>query len=96
MGPANEKDKIPGIDVPVAGGDTVVVGGLKAKVLDVGGHTKGHIALYVFSKKSASGVMFAQHPRDAEQKVSAGTGSQSMTAVLLSNSRLPSHGALAT
>lgn len=46
VGPANEKEKIPGIDTAVSDGDEVEFGSLKAKVIDVGGHTKGHIAYY--------------------------------------------------
>jgi len=46
VGPANEKEKIPGIDTAVSDGDEVEFGSLKAKVIDVGGHTKGHIAFY--------------------------------------------------
>jgi hydroxyacylglutathione hydrolase len=43
-GPASET--IPGIDVGLKGGDTVEFGGTRATVLDVGGHTRGHIAFY--------------------------------------------------
>jgi hydroxyacylglutathione hydrolase len=46
VGPVNEKDRIPGIDVSVGGGDTVQVGRLNATVLDVGGHTIGHVAYH--------------------------------------------------
>jgi len=45
-GPVKEKHKIPGIDVVVDEGDTVSFGNFKASVIDVGGHTKGHIAYY--------------------------------------------------
>jgi hydroxyacylglutathione hydrolase len=43
-GPASET--IPGIDVGLRAGDTFEFGRTKAKVLDVGGHTRGHIAFY--------------------------------------------------
>ena len=43
-GPATEK--IPGIDVPLNGGDEIEFGSSKVKIMDVGGHTKGHIAYY--------------------------------------------------
>lgn len=46
VGPADEKGKIPGIDVAVKGGDVVDFGSTKAQILSVGGHTKGHIAYY--------------------------------------------------
>jgi hydroxyacylglutathione hydrolase len=45
-GPVNEKDKIPGLDMAVGGGDEVDFGSTKGKVMDVGGHTHGHIAYY--------------------------------------------------
>ncbi len=40
-GPIIEKDKIPGIDIPVGGGDSVDFGRSKVHIIDVGGHTKG-------------------------------------------------------
>ena len=43
-GPSSER--IPGRDVGLSGGDSVEFGNLQADVLDVGGHTKGHIAYY--------------------------------------------------
>lgn len=46
LGPAGEKEKIPGIDVALQGGDEFFLGQAKAQVLEVGGHTKGHIAIY--------------------------------------------------
>jgi hydroxyacylglutathione hydrolase len=45
-GPAAEKSKIPGIDVELKSGDEVVFGSTKALVMDVGGHTLGHIAYH--------------------------------------------------
>lgn len=45
-GPAKEQSKIPGIDTPVGGGDCFSFGSFKANVMDVGGHTRGHIAYY--------------------------------------------------
>jgi len=42
----NEKDKIPGIDIPLSGGDIISFGQSKGQIIDVGGHTKGHIAYY--------------------------------------------------
>ena len=44
VGPATEN--IPGIDEKVKGGDEIEFGSTKAKIIDVGGHTKGHIAYY--------------------------------------------------
>ena len=43
-GPATEK--IPGRDVSLRGGDEIEFGSTKAKIMDVGGHTRGHIAYY--------------------------------------------------
>ena len=47
LGPAVEADRIPGLDVAVAGGDTVRIGDHVGEVWDVPGHTLGHIA-YIF------------------------------------------------
>jgi len=41
-----DKIKIPGIDNALSHGDDVSLGNVQAKVIDVGGHTKGHIAYY--------------------------------------------------
>eukprot|EP00957_Ditylum_brightwellii_P000850 67798-Ditylum_brightwellii.AAC.1 len=50
-GPVVEKDKIPGIDVAVGGGDRVPFGNSYADIIDVGGHTKGHIAYHFADKE---------------------------------------------
>jgi hydroxyacylglutathione hydrolase len=44
FGPANEN--IPGRDVSLQGGDEIKFGSSTAQIIDVGGHTKGHIAYY--------------------------------------------------
>ncbi|MDJ0921104.1 MAG: hydroxyacylglutathione hydrolase [Henriciella sp.] len=46
-GPRGEADKIPGIDHQVGGGDMVKLGAVEAHVIDVPGHTLGHIAFHV-------------------------------------------------
>jgi hydroxyacylglutathione hydrolase len=46
-GPRGEADEIPGIDREVGDGDVVELGALRARVWDVPGHTRGHIA-YLF------------------------------------------------
>ena len=46
IGPKNEKEKIPGLDQPVAEGDEFEFAGSKVIVMDAGGHTKGHVAFY--------------------------------------------------
>jgi hydroxyacylglutathione hydrolase len=50
-GPQSEASKIPGLNVGVQHGDTVVVGNLHGQVIDVGGHTNGHVAYYFPSQK---------------------------------------------
>ncbi|CAK0798587.1 unnamed protein product, partial [Prorocentrum cordatum] len=55
IGPAGEAERIPAIDTPVGQGDTVKVGSLEAEVLEVGGHTAGHIA-YHFPRQRAAFV----------------------------------------
>lgn len=51
-GPIREQAKIPGIDKPVGAGDTIEIGSFTAHVLDVGGHTKGHVAYYFPEQKT--------------------------------------------
>ncbi len=53
VGPKSEADKVPGIDVKLAEGDTYTFGSFEARVLDVGGHTTGHIAYHLPEAKVA-------------------------------------------
>lgn len=53
IGPAGEAAKIPGIDRAVDQGDRFHLGGLSIEVLNVGGHTFGHIAYYMPDEKCA-------------------------------------------
>jgi len=53
IGPAREVVKIPSIDRPVCGGDSFTFGGEQVDVLDVGGHTLGHIAYHIPSASAA-------------------------------------------
>lgn len=46
VGPKADRDRIPGIAVELADGDTLPFGGTKAQVFDVPGHTRGHIAFW--------------------------------------------------
>jgi len=45
--PAGEAEKIAAVDRTVGQGDTVSLGGFTAYVIDVGGHTLGHIAYHL-------------------------------------------------
>lgn len=47
IGPAGEADKIPGLDRAVDDGDKVHLGAHEARILNVGGHTLGHIAYHM-------------------------------------------------
>ena len=47
IGPKGEADKVPGIDKAVAEGDTFMLGNLEVRVLETGGHTKGHISYWM-------------------------------------------------
>lgn len=47
IAPVGEADKIPAIDRLVRGGDTVKLGTLDAQVMDMPGHTLGHIAYFM-------------------------------------------------
>ena len=63
-GPAAEADKIPGIDRAVSQGDSVHVGKMPGRVIDVPGHTSGHNAYYfgdagdVGVRDGSAGVLF--------------------------------------
>ncbi len=46
IAPKSEVARIPGIDLTVSDGDTVEFGSLSFKVIEVPGHTRGHIALF--------------------------------------------------
>ena len=46
IGPAAEADRIPGIDDPVAEGDTVTAGPFRAEVIATPGHTLGHVVFH--------------------------------------------------
>lgn len=46
VGPAADRERIPGIDVALADGETYAFGKETAQVLDVPGHTRGHIAFF--------------------------------------------------
>jgi hydroxyacylglutathione hydrolase len=52
--PAVDAPKIAGVDRAVNDGDTVALGGSSATVIDVGGHTMGHIAYHL----PAAGIAF--------------------------------------
>jgi hydroxyacylglutathione hydrolase len=46
VGPRADRDRIPGIDIEVGEGDTYKLGAEEARVYDVPGHTRGHIAYW--------------------------------------------------
>jgi len=52
IGPAADRDRIPGIDIAVGEGDTIHLGDTAATVYFVPGHTSGHIA-YHFAEDKA-------------------------------------------
>lgn len=54
VGPRREAGRIPGLDIPVAEGDIFRFGNHMAQVLEVPGHTSGHIA-YWFAE---DGILF--------------------------------------
>lgn len=54
IAPAAEVDKIAGVDQVVKQGDIVSIGDYEAHVIDVGGHTMGHIAYHL----PAAGIAF--------------------------------------
>lgn len=46
VGPAADKDRIPGIDIALRDGETWQLGALEMRVFDTPGHTRGHITLW--------------------------------------------------
>ncbi|MDH3230049.1 MAG: hydroxyacylglutathione hydrolase [Alphaproteobacteria bacterium] len=52
VGPRADRDRIPGIEIEVGDGDSYRLGAAEAKVFDVPGHTRGHIA-YWFADSDA-------------------------------------------
>lgn len=53
LGPSGEAGKIPGIDSALSGGDTIRLGSLDVHVIDVPGHTLGHIAYHIPGETTA-------------------------------------------
>ena len=46
VGAAIDAERIPGIDLALADGDTLILGSKQARIIEVPGHTSGHIAYY--------------------------------------------------
>lgn len=53
VGASADAHRLPDLDLAVAEGDRVALGDLEAEILDVSGHTVGHIAFYVPGAKAA-------------------------------------------
>lgn len=53
VGPRNEAEKIPGIDLQVGEGDVCRLGDVELKVLDTPGHTLGHVSYWSPAAKVA-------------------------------------------
>ena len=47
IGPEKEREKIPGIDRAVGGGETLDIGGIRVETIDTPGHTLGEISYYM-------------------------------------------------
>ena len=58
-GPAGEADKIPGLDRAADEGDVVMLGAHQARILNVGGHTLGHIAYHMDGHAFVGDSLFA-------------------------------------
>ena len=52
VGAKADKHRLPDLDVEVSEGDKVSLGSLEAEILDVSGHTVGHIAFHVPAAKA--------------------------------------------
>jgi hydroxyacylglutathione hydrolase len=55
VGPKADRDRIPGIDIALGDGETFELGNAPVRVIDVPGHTRGHIA-YHFPNDDAAFV----------------------------------------
>jgi hydroxyacylglutathione hydrolase len=53
IGPTADAARIPGLDVPAAGGDELSLGASPFRVLHVPGHTRGHCAFYFPAARAA-------------------------------------------
>ena len=53
VGAAIDAERIPGIDVALADGDTLTLGSKQARIIEVPGHTSGHIAYYFAADEAA-------------------------------------------
>lgn len=60
-GPANEADRIPGIDRKVSGGDVFSLGDIEVHVMDTPGHTLGHVSYWLPGERTvfAADTLFA-------------------------------------
>ena len=81
VGPAKEAGSIPGIDIEVKDGDSVDIGGVKGRVIETPGHTKGHVSYYfpesgIVRPRTMSAIVF----RGAASSVSATRCSRSVAA----------------
>jgi hydroxyacylglutathione hydrolase len=52
VGPAPDRERIPGIDVALGEGERFRLGGAEAEVLFIPGHTKGHIAFHFAGERA--------------------------------------------
>ncbi len=52
VGPKADRDRIPGIDMSLADGETYMFGREMARVYDIPGHTRGHIAFWFEGAKA--------------------------------------------
>jgi len=52
-GPAAEAAKIPTLDVPLREGDSVHIGAVEGRVMEVPAHTAGHIAIHLAGERAA-------------------------------------------
>ena len=61
VGPAPDRDRVPGADLYVGEGDVVKVGNLTARVIETPGHTSGHIVYFFEEDKMlfAGDTLFA-------------------------------------
>jgi glyoxylase-like metal-dependent hydrolase (beta-lactamase superfamily II) len=62
-----DEERIPAIDISLDPEEIITFGSTKCKVIDVGGHTKGHIAFYFPDEKRYSRLDIAFLPFQLEE-----------------------------
>ncbi len=52
VGSNTDRDSIPGLDIPVSENDVITIGESECRVMEIPGHTRGHVAYYFENDKA--------------------------------------------